>query len=165
MKNLYIIRHSKAVEYASDQTDFSRCLANYGIEKATLIAEHLAQELQQIDLILTSPACRAKETASIFARALNYPDSRIVQQEPLYHFGGIDWALKIISEVDDTVGTLMLVGHNPTFNALAWHLCDEFREGLPTSAVVGIHLNIRTWAKIYKSKGRLHSYLTKRKLD
>jgi len=165
MKKLYIIRHSKAIEVAPDFSDFNRCLADYGVEKATAISEHLAQDLTDVDLILSSPACRALETASIFAEKLNYPVADIVKLEPLYHFGGIDQAIDIISHVDDDVETLMLFGHNPTFNALCWNLCKEFREGMPTSSVVGITFNTRTWLKAIKKGGKLLTYLTKKNLS
>ncbi len=164
MKKLYIIRHSKAVEMAPDFTDFNRCLAESGVQKATLIAEHLAKDLDQVDLMLTSPACRARETANIFAEKLNYSQENIVELEPLYHFGGIDRAIDIISHVDDDVNILVLVGHNPTFTALSWHLCKEFRDDMPTSSVVGINFKTRNWSKAIKKGGKLLSHLTKRNL-
>ncbi len=165
MKKLFIVRHSKAVELAPDYTDFSRCLATSGVEKATLIAESLTGEVERIDLILSSPACRARETAEIFAGKFNYPLADIELLQPLYHFGGIDRAIDIISEVSDDVESLMLVGHNPTFNALAWHFCPEFRSGMPTSAVVGITFKLKTWASVSKKKGSLLAYLTRKSLD
>ena len=165
MKKLYIIRHSRADEDSFDNSDFNRCLAPYGVDKATRIAEYLAKDLKQVDLIITSPACRAFETAQIFSRALGFPESSIVAQESLYHFGGIDQALKIISDVDDSVETLILFGHNPTFNALAWHLCDDFRDSMPTSGVVGLNLKLKSWKKIDGSKGELIAYLTKKQIQ
>ncbi|MEA3287870.1 MAG: histidine phosphatase family protein [Candidatus Marinimicrobia bacterium] len=164
MKKLYIVRHSKAVEYAEDNSDFNRCLADYGVEKATLISRHLSQKLEQVDLILSSPACRAYETAKIFATALNYDESEIILKEPLYHFGGIERAMQIIAAVDQNVNTLMLFGHNPTFNALAWHLCDKFRDAMPTSAVVGIEFKVKSWSQIVGKRGSILHYLTKKNL-
>ena len=164
MKTIFIIRHSKASETSPDNTDFGRCLAPYGVNKATRISEVLSRNLKQIDLMLSSPACRALETAQIFARTLNYPEDKILARENLYHFGGIENALEIISEVDDSVESLMLFGHNPTFNALAWHLCEEFRDAMPTSAVVGLELNVKSWQKIQKAKGKLIAYLTKKQI-
>ncbi|NQV16683.1 histidine phosphatase family protein [bacterium] len=165
MKNLYIVRHSKAMEYAPDNSDFSRCLSPYGIKKATLIAEHLSSDLKQVDLMLSSPACRAYETALLFAKALNYPDSNIDTHDPLYHFGGIKQALDIISNVDQSIDTLMLFGHNPTFNALSWHLCKKFRDAMPTSAVVGISFSTKSWSTIAREQGSLLCYLTKKRLS
>jgi len=164
MKKLYIVRHSKAVETAPDFSDFNRCLAEYGVAKATTIAQYLARDLDQVELMLSSPACRALETARIFAEKLNYPLTEIIQQEPLYHFGGINRAIDIIAHVDDDVKTLMLFGHNPTFNALCWNLCQEFREGLPTSAVVGIAFNTSSWPEAIRKGGKLLTYLTKKNL-
>lgn len=165
MKNLYIVRHSKAVEFAPDYTDFNRCLADSGVKKATLIADQLIKEVDQVDLIISSPACRAFETAQIFAEKLNYPLDTIQLYQPLYHFGGIDRAIDIISEIPDDIESLMLVGHNPTFNALAWHLCPEFRSGMPTSAVVALAFKMKSWSLITRKKGALLAYLTRKALD
>lgn len=165
MKKLYIVRHSKAVEVAPDFSDFSRCLADSGVNKANLIAEHLAKDLTQVDLMVSSPACRAYETAQIFAKKLNYPAEDIVKMDPLYHFGGIERALELISHVDDDVETLMLFGHNPTFNALSWNLCEDFRDAMPTSSVVGVGIKAKTWAKAIKKGGSLLTYLTKKNIS
>ncbi|NQV29830.1 MAG: phosphohistidine phosphatase SixA [Candidatus Marinimicrobia bacterium] len=165
MKNLYIVRHSKAVEFAPDYTDFNRCLADSGVEKATLIAEYLFKDVKQLDLILSSPACRALETAQIFAMKLNYPIDNVEIDPSLYHFGGIETVMDIISEVSDTNESLMLVGHNPTFNALAWHLCPEFRSGMPTSAVVALTFKTNSWSSLSTCKGRLLAYLTRKSLN
>jgi len=164
MKKLYIVRPSKAVEVAPDFSDFNRCLTDYGVERATVISQHLAQILNQVDLMLSSPACRALETAKIFAEKLNYPSTDILQQDPLYHFGGIDQVLNTISHVNNGVNTLMLFGHNPTFNALGWNLCTEFRESLPTSAVVGISFKTSSWQKVITKRGKLLLFLTKKNL-
>lgn len=164
MKKLYIVRHSKAVEFAPDHSDFNRCLAEYGVEKANRIAEELAGQITGADLILSSPACRALETAQIFARALDYPESAIQQEKSLYHFGGIHPILDIISEISEEVETLMVFGHNPTFTALAWQLCETFRESMPTSAVVGIELKIPSWSTIGRGESALLTYLTRKSL-
>lgn len=163
-KRLFIVRHSKAVEVADDFSDFNRCLAASGVEKATLIARHLATQVDEVDRILSSPACRAIETARIFAEAVEYPQERITTLDPLYHFGGIEHALDIISQVDDEINTLMLFGHNPTFNALSWNLCQGFRESMPTSSVVGIEFKPGSWPRAIKKGGRLLTYLTKKNL-
>jgi len=165
MKKLYIIRHSKAVENAPDHSDFNRCLADSGIQKATRIAKHLAGQLTTVDLIISSSACRARETASIFATAFHYKQSRILIRDTLYHFGGVDRVLQIIAAVEPLVTNLVVVGHNPTFNALAWHLCDEFREGLPTSAVVGLSFEMDDWEQIIRTRGTLLTYLTRKNLN
>ena len=165
MKKLFIIRHSKASETAPDNSDFNRCLAPYGVNKATRISERLSRDIETVDLMLSSPACRAFETAQIFARAMNYPEQKITAHDSLYHFGGIENVMEIISNVDDSVESLMIFGHNPTFNALAWHLCEDFRDGMPTSAVVGVELKIKSWKKINKAKGKLLTYLTKKQIQ
>jgi len=164
MKKLFIVRHSKAVEFARDHSDFNRCLADAGIKKAVAIANKLTQTQSEADLLISSPACRALETAKIFASALEYPDEDIQLMDTLYHFGGIQPALDIISAVPSQVQSLFLFGHNPTFNALAWHLCDGFRDAMPTCAVVGVTFSAGTWPEALQEKGQLSAYLTKKNI-
>jgi phosphohistidine phosphatase len=164
MKKLYVIRHSKAVEYASDHSDFNRCLAEYGVEKAQAISSKLRETQAEADMFISSPACRALETAKIFAKAFDYPLDHIQLTDALYHFGGIDYAMEVIRDVPDDVDTLFLFGHNPTFNALAWHLCPAFRDAMPTCAVVGIGFSAKSWDDAITEKGKLITYLTRKRL-
>lgn len=165
MKKLYIVRHSKAVEYAPDGTDFSRCLADVGVTKARKIAQALSRDLPRVDLMLSSPACRARETADIFASALHYPLETIQEHDELYHFGTITRASTIISTISDTVETLMLFGHNPTFTALAWHLCSSFTGSMPTASVVGLEFKQDSWAEITEADGKLLTFLTRKSIQ
>ena len=153
------------MESAADGSDFNRCLAERGIHKAEQIANALSKELSTPDMMISSPACRALETARIFAEAVNFPLDQIEAREALYHFGGINRVLKIITQTDVSVTRLLLFGHNPTFNVLAWHLCPQFRNNLPTSAVVALSFPMDKWTDIGKHPGHLECYLTHRLLE
>jgi len=164
MRELFIPRHSKALEHSEDGSDFSRCLAPRGVEKADRISQALSRQVQRPDLILSSPACRALETAGIFATALEYPQEQIRTYEQLYHFGGIDYALAILRGLEPEVQRTMIVGHNPTFTALAWHLCADFRQDLSTSAIVGLQFQTDHWMDISAENSTLNVFLNAKHL-
>lgn len=75
MQQIYIIRHGQSTananEIISGQQEGS--LTKLGEEQAVLAAE----KLHDIDLIVTSPLLRARQTAEIVAQHLGYPPEEI----------------------------------------------------------------------------------------
>ena len=57
--------------------DIERDLAEKGEEDADLISKEVANQKIIADLIIASPANRARQTAEIFARNLRYPADKI----------------------------------------------------------------------------------------
>jgi len=162
MKQLTIVRHSKASDYQSGQSDHDRPLAEKGIAKAEYISAYLKVRNEQPDLMVSSTALRAFSTAEIFALNLDYPQGHIIPEGQLYGFGGYAAAIEIIRQFPRAVNHAMIFGHNPTFTALAWHLCSRFRNELPTCATVGLELPIDEWGEIQAGEGQLRFFYTRR---
>lgn len=165
MKQISIVRHSKAEAYVADRTDFERVLSDKGLAKARLVAGQLASDGVKPTLMISSPAARAHQTAKLFAEVLRYPLAQIQVEQELYNFGGYAQALEILRGLDDSVHHVMLFGHNPTFTALSWHLCSRFRHEMPTSAVVGLELPIDHWNEIQSDEGQLLFFYTRKIVD
>ena len=109
------------------------------------------------DLILSSPARRAIETATITAKKLGYRPKDIVVVDRLYG-AAVDRLLDLIFELDDELQCVMLFGHNPKLSALANRLSNEISD-MPTYAVAEFTFNAKSWPNI----GR--AVLTKAALD
>lgn len=72
-KTLYLIRHSKA-DFPSDGiTDFERPLTNHCVSDSHRVASKLGAKKVEWDLVISSPAFRAINTAIIFSNELNFP--------------------------------------------------------------------------------------------
>ncbi len=71
MKHLFIIRHGKASQQM--MPDIKRPLIEKGIKRTTKRAKSLKDLGIKPDLIVSSPAVRAFQTAEIFAKILDYP--------------------------------------------------------------------------------------------
>ena len=162
MKQLTIVRHSKAAEYQSGQSDHDRPLAEKGVAKAEYIAAYLKSCEVLPDLMVSSTAQRAYSTAEIYAATLGYPVGHIIPESQLYGFGGYADTLAILKQFPQSVNHAMIFGHNPTFTALAWHLCSRFRNELPTCATVGLELPIDQWSEIEAGEGQLSFFYTRR---
>lgn len=115
---LYLIRHSNAVELGTQDfdDDSQRPLTEKGREKMDGIASAL-QGLGLIpDLIVSSPYVRARQTAEILGKGLNYK-GQIQLNEALIPMGDAE---TMIGEINEKylVGELILVGHEPSMSLL-----------------------------------------------
>ncbi len=73
MKQLIIMRHGKSSWAEAGLSDFDRPLKSRGISDAGNVARELVKRKIFPDMIISSPAKRAKSTALVVAKGLEYP--------------------------------------------------------------------------------------------
>ncbi len=156
-KTLSIVRHAKSSWKYDNVLDIDRPLKNRGIRNAYEMADDYKHGAKP-DLIITSPANRAIHTAIIFARIINYPLGNIIINESIYA-GYLEVLLNLISKSDNTVNTLMLVGHNPTFNELANYFLKKPIDNIPTAGIVTLTFETGDWKKISKDNLKKNSFI------
>lgn len=152
MKTLYILRHGQKNSTNPDDYDYDIKLSNKGIEDSKLIGKKLFEEGIKPDLIVSSPAFRAKTTAEIVAKELKY-NKNIMYNEVIYQ-AFLNEIIETITYTFDTVDTLMIIGHNPALTALAITFT-EFNEELDMANAVRIDFNCNSWTAIDKSNAKL----------
>jgi phosphohistidine phosphatase len=117
--NLYVLRHAIAEErdQAAYPDDSQRPLTPKGKKKMVKIAENLKDMGVQIDLILTSPYVRARDTAKIVRKALDLKKNQLAFSD---HLAPSGFAKDLLSEINEKypVENLMLVGHEPYLSDL-----------------------------------------------
>jgi phosphohistidine phosphatase len=116
--NLFIIRHAIAAEAGSAgfADDSQRPLTEKGRMKMEAVARGLHSLNVNLDLILSSPYLRARETADILADVFKMR-ARPALNENLTPMGDIE---RLIGEIkaSTSVENLALVGHEPSLSAL-----------------------------------------------
>ena len=157
-KTIYLVRHGKAERKAVSIPDFQRSLIKEGKKESKKAAKRFKEQSTTLDLLISSPANRALETAHIFAKELDYPVEKIVLEEVLSQDPSQEDMLKIIKELDDACSTVMLFGHNPFFLDLASYLVKDFQNDIPKSGIVGITFDQSIWAEIKAGEGALVFY-------
>lgn len=146
MKMLFLIRHAKSSWDDAAQPDKDRPLNDRGRRDAPRIGERLAKRDLKPDLILSSPAVRALETAKIIARKLDYRRKDIVVDDRLYAAEAND-LLKVIRTLGDRLKSVMIFGHNPALVELAQRLSSEITV-MPTCAVAEFRFDAKSWSEI-----------------
>lgn len=155
MKKLYMIRHAKSSWKEIDLADFDRPLNKRGKASAKFMGQILKERLVVPDMILTSPANRAKSTARAIEKELGCKG--VIKYDDKIYEAYVDDLLNVLLKVDDRVDTLFLIGHNPGFNALADYLT-EFHENIVTCGIVEIDFNVKSWGEINPSNARFKSF-------
>lgn len=116
MKRLYLLRHAKAEAISADGLDFSRRLMPRGEERLVEKKLLLRDKLSRVDLILTSPFVRARQTAEIVAGFLDKRD--LLEEQSFLQAGSLPDRVVLGLMDFDEVEELLVVGHNPWISEL-----------------------------------------------
>jgi phosphohistidine phosphatase len=145
MKTLFVLRHAKSSWDNPDWSDFERPLNSRGLDAARFIGSLIFQRNLAPEIIVSSPAKRAKQTAVLVKEVaeISKPvkfDERIYEASPHNLFN-------LIREFDDKFESVLLVGHNPGFENLVRMLTGE-SVSMPTAALAKINLDIANWHEL-----------------
>lgn len=154
MKSLYLVRHAKSSWDNPSLEDSKRPLNHRGKENAVLMGKILRKRNEIPDLIISSNAKRARNTARRFAKEIGYPIKDIIEDKKLYMADSIDFE-KVISKVNDDIKALMLFSHNPGITNFLNSISGSDITNIPTSGICRIDFDIKSWNEINDSKGNL----------
>ena len=154
MKTLYLIRHAKSSWKNPDLRDFDRPLNKRGKRDAPFMGKKLKERGAKPDAMLSSPARRAKKTAQVIAKELQFPWGEIEYLNHIYDADEDD-LLEIIKHQPKKVKQLMLFGHNPEFTWLSNELSKSYIENIPTTGIVRIDFDVNQWKDVAYGKGKL----------
>jgi len=145
MKTLLLMRHAKSSWKDEKLKDHERPLKKRGRKDTKVIAEVLQENGLTPDLIISSSAQRARETAEIVIESLSYEDQLVIQDD-LYMGEPQDFinALKILNNAFNKV---MIVAHNPGLEAYL-QIIDGEIESIPTAALGHLVLALDDWKDI-----------------
>lgn len=154
MKTLIVLRHAKT-ESSHPGGDHNRALTARGKRDAAASAESLVEQGLSPDLILSSTAVRAVQTAEIAAEAFQAAP-RLLQDHDIY-LASAETILEVVHILDPGVDVVVLVGHNPGLLDFINLLIDEGsgRESLPTSAYAVVESDGARWEDISPGSARV----------
>jgi phosphohistidine phosphatase len=125
---LILFRHAKS-DQSSAEADIDRPLNSRGERQAAEAGRWLADNIDSIDLVVVSPAKRARATWDLAsAELVEQPQTRI--DDRIY--GG--FLLSVVRDLPDEARTVVLVGHNPAIEDLGSLLANTSIQ-MPTSAI------------------------------
>jgi phosphohistidine phosphatase len=143
VKRLLVLRHAKSSWADTSLDDWQRPLNDRGRRDAPRAGAWLRDRKLVPDLIVTSDAVRARETAAAVADETGY--ARQISVEPsLYHATPAD-AIAVLKNISNqNARTVLIVGHNPGLEDLVNRLSGEHHD-LVTAAIVELAVPIDRW--------------------
>ena len=161
MKTLLLLRHAKSSWDDASLRDFERPLADRGRRDAPRMGEQLKLRAPLPDLIISSPAERARQTAQAIVEAGGLT-ARLEFHDSIYGATSAE-LMRLIRRLPDAVNCALMVGHNPGFEELVSRLIGS-DERMPTAALACIEFQIGHWNDLEDEAGRLIWLLTPKKL-
>ena len=134
--------------------DIDRPLNKRGKKDAPEMGRRLAAQKIMPEMIISSPARRARKTADQLVKALGLCKKNIVIREEIYG-ASVDELLEIIQSIDDDVASVIIVGHNPETTVVVNILGDLDVDNVPTCGVVAYDFTVSSWQEIKKGSGTL----------
>lgn len=164
MKRLILLRHAKSSWDNPGLGDHERPLATRGKKAAPRVGEFIKKKSLFPDLVLCSTAARTIETLDLLQQGAGA--NFHTHYEPRIYYEDEEVIREIITRTDDTVDSLMIIGHNPDMEELVEILT---RKNLPhhkfsTGAIAVIDFDIDNWKLINVIPGNLTYFKTPKML-
>ncbi|MBN2165886.1 MAG: histidine phosphatase family protein [Marinilabiliaceae bacterium] len=160
MKKIILIRHSKTEVIYDGISDLERNLKPRGRNDSRLIATDLKIKGFIPQLILSSNANRAIQTAYEIAKVFNYPADNIIKESFLYNGYTTSEFLKYTSKLDNSINSVCFVAHNPDIALLGINLSNGDFFHFPTSATVVISFDADKWSDLEARTGKAEYFIT-----
>ena len=155
MKTLYIIRHAKTNKTLND---LERELLPIGIERTNKLGKYLSVNGYKADVLFSSYAKRAEQTANIIAEHIDYPSNNIISKESLYLTSQEEY-FDIILEQSSDIHSIMIIGHNPEITNVAQFFVPDFTSYMQTGACFCFDFETDDWSKIFTAERKVRFYV------
>lgn len=144
MVRLFLMRHAKSDWDHPGLADIDRPLNKRGSRNAVEMGGWLREQNAEPQLILVSPACRARETVDLLLTGLQ-PWRPEVRTVPVLYPGSPSGVLEALGSVPEKAESVMLVAHNPALEIVV-DMIGGHAEPFPTGAVADIEIANRSWS-------------------
>lgn len=163
-----VVRHAKAEQFAP--SDVERALSPRGRADGRALGEWLARQGIVAEAAYVSHAARTRETWQVLAGGAGW-DVEAQVDGMLYGTDELG-VLELVHATPDTVGTVVVVGHNPTMAMLAQQLDDGMGAAtgsvelgtFPTSTAAAFEV-IGQWSDMAPMRARLEAFHVGRASD
>lgn len=155
MKTLLLVRHAKSSWDVNTINDFDRPLNVRGKKDAPVMAQRLLERKINIDVLIASPAKRAKKTADIFCTVYKKNKEEIVFIPSLYH-ASLHTFFEVVYQLNDRYNCVAIFSHNPGITEFANELVEGVKiDNMPTCGIFAIKTNITEWKDFLSAKKEL----------
>jgi phosphohistidine phosphatase len=168
-RTLLILRHAKSAWDTDAASDFDRPLAKRGKNDAPRMGRWLHAQSLVADVVICSPAKRARQTALRVCEETGVAQESIHWDKRIYD-AAPGTLLRVLAEAPSESAIVMIVGHNPGLEQLVRYLCGrripmpDDGKLLPTATVACLEMPA-DWSDLQTGEARMVSITRPRDLD
>ena len=151
MKTLILVRHAKSDWGTPSLGDFDRPLNDRGKRDAPVMAQRLLDKKIKIDAFISSPAKRAKKTATVFAEAYDKKKDDILFIDELYG-AEENTFYRVIADVSNKFEHIAIFSHNPGITGFANLISNTRIDNIPTCGVFAVKIDASKWSDFKDAK-------------
>jgi phosphohistidine phosphatase len=163
-----LLRHGKSSWSDPTLADLDRPLAPRGKRASRRIAKYMRRKRIRPALVLCSTSLRTRQTLEAIEPSLDQGCS--VELVPELYAASERQLLERLQAVPVSVGSVMLIGHNPSLQQLALLLASrgadlpKLGEKFPTGALATLAVDSESWAALRPGDAELVDYVIPRDL-
>jgi len=169
---LMLLRHAKSSWTDPGLDDKDRPLNARGLKAAPAMGRYMRKEGFLPDLVLCSPARRARETWKLVSEQLKTAP-RLQVEDGIYDFGNGGRVLDIVRQNGGSESTVLVAGHNPSLERLALRLAGDthgkvrkrLEQKFPTGALAVIDFDMASWNELGNKPGILVDFTRPRDIE
>jgi phosphohistidine phosphatase len=167
VKQIFVLRHAKSSWDDPSIDDHERPLAGRGRKATARIAAYIEENGIEPELVLCSTARRARETFQGISGVLGSPTVQFKAE--LYDASAREW-LETLNGIDESVSSVMLIGHNPALADLVLTLAgdgggiDRVCNKFPTAALATLSFD-GNWQDLARGTSALADYVVPKDLE
>jgi phosphohistidine phosphatase len=155
MPTLYLVRHTKAAWPADAADDRARELTRKGRRQARRLGRLLSATDERPDLLVSSEAVRARQTAEGLLDGAAWSDAPPMRSsEALYRANPAD-VIRVVRTAAPSADAILAVGHEPTWSATVGRLMGEAQVSMPVGTGARIDLHVPEWRELTFGAGAL----------
>lgn len=163
-KDLFIIRHATAEDAGNITRDFDRELISKGIMESAKLGKFISQYFPDIEVIYSSGAARALQTATYVAEQLKFDTEAIEIKESLYG-GGPRGYLEVLNRIPENIASAAIVGHNPDITYFVDYLTrDDTGGNMKKATAIHLAFDDLEWREISQNSGNFIERIDGKKL-
>lgn len=160
LRELFLVRHAKS-DWKEDTPDIERPICEKGKKAASRLGEWLLENNMIPDYVLVSPAKRTQQTL----RRLNFDkEATVIKTIDKLYMAELKDLKELLKEIPKHYEKVMLIGHNPGFEALRQYLekkpdCIDCEADLFPTGTLAHFILPNNWKKLPQGAGKLMQFI------
>lgn len=141
-----LLRHAHTETPSLQKKDYERELTRFGENEASLIGKAMYKNGLTPQLVVSSPAKRARETVQIVTHKIGYKHE--IQWKEKIYSGSMEEIITCIGESNNAVKNILVVGHNPAIESCFHFFTGTYKTISPATLSI-INVNLEKWDDIF----------------